>query len=1394
MPLVSLPFEADATLPTGRKQLAGSLEMTAIGAIAQFEIYSTFPGFADQQIVSVELTAQSGIAGDFTWDFAAENPAIANLTATSAKTTVNTTANVAAAKADAAKVYMVLAPGEHAVTAKVTTTEGAYSKAVTINAETGKITPVEINLEDTEWTEAKIYRYKFAAEASDELFGGLTKSVGFFTNATTVVEKTLAEGGFFLDSEEAIAEGTEFYAYYPYAEGNNNAEAVAFEIPATQALGEAGSYNPGIIPVAAAPAALEGTANNGVNATLSFRSLAAVMKLNIIPQFDNTLEEKIESVTLSAEGIAGKFTWNITDETATQTLTEAADAVTATLAQPALLGKSGEVAAVAELVVLPGTYTGTLTVKTNRTDYEIVLGQFVLTAGEETEIAANLPTKSNDFGASIEDFQGIEGITPVFPEDAKICIYGADQTEIEVVHEGSGNFVAPEEAFIEGPFYALYPHNEDNKVDFKTGIFTGKLPAEQVLAEGAKMYDKALAYFAKSSTPSLNLKNATSLVKVAVANPNVSAITLTAKEGQFLAGEYTVNITDQGTTVAAVEGKGEASVTLKPAGETFAPGDYYIAVLPGATENISIDFTIKTTDAEETASKTRALESAIERNSGRDLGLFLGYNISNAEELLAWNNDYKEWTKWDIVTLTDNIDCSGVITSDNWTLRNFSGTLEGNSKTINNFVIEKAGPAAFFNTIQGDASIKNITFGEGCSTKSTAAAVNTDYPEGYRVYTAMVAVLIKGNAKAIKVINNGSVSVDVETITAAQGNYIGGLFSRTETLGEISGCQNHGDVTFSATPTKWTCVGGITGETSAGTYYQCENYGKIEFNGAHNAGNSINLAGICGGAKDVAMSYCTNYGTIVSNAEKGSSGGTNIGGIVGHNNGLPMSFSFCTNGSSTDKTLGELSFLGATTGDVRMGGCVAFIQDVSTNVTNFTNYGTITLDGGKAAGASIGGTVGKLLAFDSEGHVSLCKNYADITIAQAISSGSGGLGGIVGMYNTTDKKTIDNVETPISSANLVISTCENHGKIERNTAGSSNFHVGGIVGGLNSTASIAKSSLSGCTNNGQVVNSSSTYGANHYSYTGGVVGYARSEGPISNCTNNGSVTSEIFTNGTTAVRVGGIAGGADNGKLENCTNNGEVKENSFSAGGAVGGIVGWAKSRSLTLINCDNTKSVSSRFDATEGGKIAISNIYLGGIIGAFDKILTMTDCDNSGSVTNNCKASANIYIGGLAGYASKVKATISKSTNSGVIEHKSASTTGKIAIGGFIGLCYDNEIDSSSSTGSITNNCTVTANEYMGGFVGQVDMPSSSTNPTTKITNCSYNAALSVKVASRQYSGALIGRLTDKSSDDSISTVTGVTVKGSVAGTTLASDNFKDLCYGVSSNKKPTDGITLAQ
>lgn len=1427
MPLVSATFEAAATLPTGRKITAGELTMTAVAAIAEFEIYSTFPGFTDQQILSVEWTAE-GLAGNFTWDFASENPSLGTLTGNSAKTTVNTTESVAATKQDAAKIYMVVAPGQHAGAIKVKTTEAEYTLtlAEALTLEPGSVTPIEVNLENTIWSEAKTYRYRFAATAADNIFGTLSQPVGFFAGEENL-EKTLAEGTFTYDHEEALAAGAAVYAYYPYNAEATAANALALSIPATQTNTAEGGFDASYIPVVAAPVTVEGTANQQeVNGTFQFRSLASVVKFNVYSAYAASTEEKVVSLKLDAEGIAGNFTWDLTAERSEWTVSGLdANSVLASPAAPAAIGADAENAAVVYAVVAPGTYTGTLTVITDKTTYEIALGQKTFTIAETVEVDVELPSSSNGFGATLEDFEITEMATK-FSEESTIELYGADKEKVTLSYSEEG-FKAENQ--VKGPYYAIYPEGAGS-VNFNNGSFKGVIAAEQTLSEGKNIAEGAFAYFAMSNNPVLSFKNATSLVKVAVANGNVTAITLKAGEGQALAGEYTLAITDEGASVAAVEGKGSQTVTLKPAGETFPKGEYYIAVLPGASENLSIDFTIKTTDAEETASKTRALESAIERNSGRDLGLFLGYNISNAEELLAWNNDYKEWTKWDIVTLTDNINCAGVITSDNWTLRNFNGTLEGNGKTIKNFVIEKEGPAAFLGKLTGNALVKNLTFGEGCSFTTTGVSDGTFVTKD-RVYAASLAIEARDGSR-FENITNYSTVIGNHAGISGKGNYIGGICASVGSSEEviISGCNNYGAITFSAIPAVWTSAGGLFGEVTQPSIKvtNCNNYGNVLFDGESNGGSSVNLAGISGGANAATFSSCVNYGSIKSAPTTSAGGNTNIGGMVGHNNGLALTITNCQNGSETPNAAGELIFAGASEGNVRIGGCIGCVENIATSVTGFKNYGKVTFNGTTATNIYGGGVIGYVSPFNCDNLIEGCSNFGEISVLTTIKVG--GVGGIIGSQKAqTGTKTINKVDVTAETGKITINNCTNNGKIYKNALSSSGFHVAGIIGSIDKT-DVSNGYISNCTNNGDVTNSGPEYKSGIWTYTAGIVGYAQAKGSITNCTNNGVITNGFATNGADQLRIGGIAGGADCGLIENCTNNGEVKDISNSFGGCIGGVIGCIKTNATTLTNCNNTKKVSALF-SNEGkignkdgkGKAIYENICAGGIVGLGAIALTMTKCDNTGaielseggigeyvyvgglvgygsskvtiknsnntkSVINNFKSSTKLMMSGIVGQASS-DLTLETCSNSGALTNNESSHSDKIAIGGLAGLCYNNTITGCSNTGDITNNCPVTANEYVGGFVGQVE-----SNMKTNFSGCSYNAAISVKVASRQYAGALVGRLTDKASDGITTTISSVTVKGTVAGTVLSTDNYKALCFGTSSDYKGTDGVTLAQ
>ena len=79
-------------------------------------------------------------------------------------------------------------------------------------------------------------------------------------------------------------------------------------------------------------------------------------------------EEKLESVTLAAEGAAGNFTWDLTAAKENWTFSGLdATSVTAAPAAPVAIGANTENAASVYLVLAPGTYNSVLTVKTNQT-------------------------------------------------------------------------------------------------------------------------------------------------------------------------------------------------------------------------------------------------------------------------------------------------------------------------------------------------------------------------------------------------------------------------------------------------------------------------------------------------------------------------------------------------------------------------------------------------------------------------------------------------------------------------------------------------------------------------------------------------------------------------------------------------------------------------------------------------------------------------------------------------------------------------------------------------------------------------------------------------------------------------------------------------------------------
>ena len=829
-----------------------------------------------------------------------------------------------------------------------------------------------------------------------------------------------------------------------------------------------------------------------------------------------------------------------------------------------------------------------------------------------------------------------------------------------------------------------------------------------------------------------------------------------------------------------------------------------------------------------------------------DAGVGSLIEITTAEELLAWNKDFKSWRPHDRVFLKSDIDCKGVITSDDWTPNQFSGVFHGNGKTIDNLVVEQEGHAAFFRKLQ-DAAVQDLTFGEGCSFTTTA-------PVGDMVYAASLAGEVRGGVTITNVVNYGDVNIPQDAESGVKGDYLGGIcaYFLADSDSRMSGCRNYGDLTYSAKAAGTVYCGGIAAlaATTVGlTMSGCENHGTVLFDGVNDTKVDVNLGGIAAIANTVNFDSCVNLGAVKSGTSTTVTGATNIGGIVGFMNNACGTITGCVNGEA-GSAKGALTNESSASGVVRIGGFVGSIISKPINVTGFKNYGPVTNNGAVSNWTALGGVVGNIGGIADVNTVSGCENHGEVVNTKVVSRVS--LGGVVGMIqkantavtgnrnaakvtNTGDAPAgvgvtlggiVGRIEAATNGENaikdnansgdvifdaagaedgtmlsgvagilgghagnivdkvyqpckLTIDNCSNSGKVEKTGAGASRMYVGGIAAFLNGLENndTYVSDVSGCTNNGAVLNGSS--GAGEWNiFTGGIVGYYRVNGTLKGCANNGSVTntaSAQLKNSFNHFRLGGIVGSAENGIVKDCTNNGEVKDASETNAGCVGGIVGYASTKAITLTNCDNKNSVTVGFNSA-------ANPYpmaIGGVLGYADESVTLDGCDNSGDVTNDrTTAALNIYMGGLVGQMLNKSLTVKNCTMSGTLTNNARG--GKATLGAVVGICYDNTISDTHSTMAVNNTY---ANQYIGGFIGQVEA-----NKTTDISNCSVDADVK---ANGVKSGMFVGRLTDQTKDGKITTtLSNIWIKGSFEGTPLTAENYTNYCYGSESDYKVTDNI----
>lgn len=317
------------------------------------------------------------------------------------------------------------------------------------------------------------------------------------------------------------------------------------------------------------------------------------------------------------------------------------------------------------------------------------------------------------------------------------------------------------------------------------------------------------------------------------------------------------------------------------------------------------------------------------------------------------------------IVLEANIDLSGI----SWTPigqgmrsgsglaeggKSFSGTFDGNGKTVSNLT---------FSGAYGDDNAFGLigVLNGGVVKDLTLANVSVNVTDGECV-GAVAGLMINGATVS-------GVTVESGSVTAVRGN--GGIVGRMTVSGTIENCNNHASIT--ATSVTSGNVGGIVGAAYYTGIYADESQ-AMHITDCTNTGTVTAACMGAGGIVGLSSAYvsdCTNSGAVAGN-------GASIGGIVGEQQNYGA-VTDCVNTANIVNTNTAAYGTGGIVGWIRYSGAVADYQTKAPiQVIGCSNSGTI--DGGNDGG----GIVGTL--YDA-GLVQNCLNEAERIQGETFAAG-----------------------------------------------------------------------------------------------------------------------------------------------------------------------------------------------------------------------------------------------------------------------------------------------------------------------------------------------------------------------------------------------------------------------
>ena len=763
--------------------------------------------------------------------------------------------------------------------------------------------------------------------------------------------------------------------------------------------------------------------------------------------------------------------------------------------------------------------------------------------------SADLVSVSFEALASNLSKTGLDGLSVVWSAGDKIAVFdgiSASPAEFALV-SGAGT---PNGVFTGSvsagatDFYAVYPY--EAAVRLQTGETLQldlNIPFEQTIPDGSVVDPKALVAVCKAAEGKLQFRNVVSLAKVSITATDVRSFTLTpASVGATpdamgfspLTGEYAGEFT-------------ALSYKASSAGAAFAPGDYYLAVLPGSYKGINL---ISATTASK-AVKSSPNTAVFNRSGCLGLGdLSSGATVApteihNAAELQDWAKCSVAYEDGETVSIVNDIDMSGV---DYVPATTFAGVFDGQNHTISKWVSS----VSLLETLRTSGELQNLVIGSDCVLTFPGELVNFGF-------------VVSNNRGSISNITvEASASVPAIASESKQDGRFGLVVGNNAESGSVTGCITSGSIDMSApgiVAGHNLYLGAVMGRT-AGYVSFCNNTGKVNVEFTDNTMTKcIYAAGISGHAAATGiLEACTNTGDITIKTPGSGNDCLFACGVIGYSGARLIE---CRN-TGVISVLSESSD-GLGDGPLKRA-CAAGVAGYSAGEMNTCeNSGDIVLRGGYSTGqAGVGSlTVVSNVAAGVAGlvynaGVNDCINSGSVssTLLNIDNDGSN--------YNTNTRATIGGV---IGNLQGTANGCTNSGKVDAYWVTSSHSgglnkqfvaQGGGISGGSYLSADKKVTSINNCINTGTLTFTCDATGSNNA--FGGIVGWPGSEPSGGSVTQTGSVygctfDGEMIIDGFGKTRAGGISGGACT--IDGCYVKGTISIPGKINQGYIGGAVGY---------------------------------------------------------------------------------------------------------------------------------------------------------------------------------------------------------------------------------------------